>query len=111
MGVKRYLSEKDILELWQEERQVLPQRLKKKFLAHPSLKGLTRLPAHLVEKALATSPKLRKILRETRRLFEADIVRRPERVELQENLARRWGITHAGPSSKQIRARLKKPWK
>jgi hypothetical protein len=110
VGDTRYLSEQDILELWQEEHQLLPQRLKRIFLAHPSLGGLTRLPAHLVEKAITTSPKLREILRETRRLFEADIVRLAERVELQENLARRWGISRAGPSSSQIRARLKKPW-
>jgi hypothetical protein len=111
MGRARYLTEQEVLELWQAEHKKLSARLRAQFLGHPSLVPLTRLPAGFVRQAVSVSPKLVEILRETRRLFEIDLQRRADLAKVREERARVWAAEYPTPDPNDLNSSLVKLWR
>ena len=111
MGQARYLTEQEVLELWQAEHRKLSARLRTQFLGHPSLVPLTRLPARFVKQAVSVSPKLVEILRETRRLFEIDLQRRADLARVREERALAWAAEYPTANPNELNGRLAKAWR
>lgn len=103
-----YLSTKDILNQWESEHKELSRALRSQFVADSRCFSLTKLPAHLVEKAIKVSPKLDEILAEARRLYELAIDARVEKAEKRWAIAKKWGVTYFGPSPDEIRRRMRR---
>ena len=101
-----YLSEKEILEEWQAVHKKISSSLRAKFIADARTLALTKLPAHMVEKAIKISPKLDDILLEARRLYELGIDARLEKAERRWEIAKKWGVTYFGPSPDEIRKQM-----
>ena len=101
-----YLSEKEILEEWQAVHKKISSSLRAKFIADARTLALTKLPAHMVEKAIKISPKLDEILLEARRLYELAIDARLEKAERRWEIAKKWGVTYFGPSPDEIRKQM-----
>lgn len=100
---KGYLSEEQILDLWQQHHGKLSRPLVRVFLSHPRLRHLLRTRGKFVREAIPLSPKLEVISDEaSRKSDEAEKIRKLQEAYSAQQAAEAWvnpGDFSLGPMS------------